>query len=449
MKRYIKSTVAALLVVVIFVATYLPIVAVGQPSSYSTSSNSGERDVVCTTLSGTNALNYYKDGNDYDTLSNKTSQEILSSLRSLMTSTHDYYSSYDDCKNYASKTDCENNDNNVLLLYTSATSTQSAANSSWNREHVWPKSLGGYSTSGAGSDLHHIRPSDNRVNSCRNNLKYGNVTSGKDATGANGGAGLSGGTYNSSYFEPLDNVKGDVARICLYMYVRYGGESQYTCQNITTVFESIDVLLEWCEMDPVDTWEMGRNEVIEEIQGNRNVFIDYPEYAWLIFGREVPSDMQTPSGEASSGSDSNGGTTTPDTDTPHEHVYVNGECDCGAADPNYTPAVPSCTHTNTVIKNAAEALCQKDGYTGDTYCKDCNDKLASGTKIPAIGYHDFGDWAVTSGGTYARHCFTCGAEETLTVDVLFATIDTEAEKILLLLIMGGDGSVLLDELSKQ
>lgn len=282
-----------------------------QPSDYSTQYNSGKRDVVATTLSGTNADAYYTGSYDFDVLSTQSASQILSSLRTLLTSTHTKNSSYDDCKNMAGKTDCEEENGKVLLLYTSVYSTVSAANSGWNREHVWPKSLGGYGTSGPGADLHHIRPSDNRVNSCRGNLKYGNVTGGKDATGGNAASGISGGTY-ASYFEPLDNVKGDVARICLYMYVRYGGMSQYTCSSITNVFQSVDVLLEWCEMDPVDTWELGRNEVVEAYQGNRNVFIDYPEYAWLIFGREVPEDMTTPSGEASNGSNGgNGGNTNP------------------------------------------------------------------------------------------------------------------------------------------
>lgn len=274
--------------------------ASGQPSKYSDTYNSGERDVIATTLSGTGASSYYTGSYAFGTLSTQNASVILSSLRTLMKSTHTKTSSYDDCKNMADQTDCENENGKVLLLYTSVYSTASAANSGWNREHVWPKSLGGYNTSGPGADLHHIRPTDNRVNSCRGNLKYGNVTGGKDATGGNAASGISGGSYGS-YFEPLDNVKGDVARICLYMYVRYGGESQYSCGSITNVFQSIDVLLEWCEMDPVDTWELGRNEVVEAYQGNRNVFIDYPEYAWLLFGRDVPEDMTTPSGEASGG----------------------------------------------------------------------------------------------------------------------------------------------------
>lgn len=58
--------------------------------------------------------------------------------------------------------------------------------------------------------------------------------------------------------------------------------------------ESLDTLLEWMEDDPVDTWEMKRNDLVEQIQGNRNVFIDYPELAWLMFDLEVPENLQSP-----------------------------------------------------------------------------------------------------------------------------------------------------------
>ena len=146
--------------------------------------------------------------------------------------------------------------------------------------------------------MHHVRPSDAGVNSSRGNKKYGE--SGSNPTekyGTNPAVGVLGGTYNSNYFEPLDSVKGDVARICLYVYVRYGGEL-YQCNDITNVFQSVDVLLEWCEMDPVDEWELSRNDVVEGIQGNRNVFVGYPEYAWIIFDKDLPNTMTTPSGEA-------------------------------------------------------------------------------------------------------------------------------------------------------
>ena len=317
MKNLKRSIISILVMLLLVVSAFIPSFAAetSEPASYSSSSNSGQRDVVCTTLDGTSAAAYYA-GYEYDTLSNLSQDALKAELDELMTETHDYISSYNDCHYEANRTDCENGEGNVILIYTSYPATMSQWNG-WNREHVWPQSLGGNNTSGGGADLHHIRPSDATVNSTRGNKKYGYADGGKAVNGTNPASGYLGGHY-STYFEPLDNVKGDVARICLYVYVRWG--SSWGAENITDVFESVDVLLEWCEMDPVDTWEMGRNEVVEDIQGNRNVFIDYPEYAWLIFGREVPDDMITPSGEAmgentSAGGSINPGVTAPDTST--------------------------------------------------------------------------------------------------------------------------------------
>ena len=269
--------------------------------------NNGTRDVTCNSLS-TMASGYYTGSYAYSILSTQTSSTLLSSLRNLMKSTHTHNSSYNDCRDLPSYTDCENNDGKIVLLYTSVSVTQNewagGGSVGWNREHVWPQSLGGFKTSGAGADLHHVRPSDYSVNGRRANFKYGNVTNGSPVTGTSIVSGMVGGTLGGDYFEPLDNVKGDVARICLYVYARYGGEIT-ECSNITNVFQSVEVLLKWCELDPVDTWEMGRNDVVDEIQGNRNVFIDYPEYAWLIFGEEIPEDMVTPSGMAKQNGNSN------------------------------------------------------------------------------------------------------------------------------------------------
>jgi endonuclease I len=75
----------------------------------------------------------------------------------------------------------------------------------------------------------------------------------------------------------------------MFGYVRWG----YT--NINDVIESQTVLLNWMAADPVDTWEMGRNDSTESITGTRNVFVDYPELAFVLFGEEVPATMQTPS----------------------------------------------------------------------------------------------------------------------------------------------------------
>ena len=305
MKNLKRSVISILVMLLLVASSFIPSYAAeaAQPASYSTEYNSGQREVVCTTLDGTSAEEYYS-GYEYDTLSNLSSNALLSELNELMTDTHTYISSYDDCHYKADRTDCQNGDGSVSLIYTAYSATMDQWNG-WNREHVWPQSLGGDNTNGGGADLHHIRPSDAVVNSTRGNKKYGNTNGGTAKYGSNPASGYLGGYYDSSYFEPVDSVKGDVARICLYVYARWG--SDWGADNVTKVFESVDVLLAWCEMDPVDTWEMGRNEVVEDIQGNRNVFIDYPEYAWLIFDREVPDDMVTPSGEAMDGTNSSGG----------------------------------------------------------------------------------------------------------------------------------------------
>ncbi|MBO5323255.1 MAG: endonuclease, partial [Oscillospiraceae bacterium] len=350
MKRLANRSLSLLLAVCMIVSVFVGVLPVyteaattdNQPGTYSKTYNSGTRDVDCTTLNGTSASSYYTGNYTFDTLSSQSNNSLLQSLRTLMTSTHARTSSYDDCHEYADRTDCQNEDGTVVLLYTGYVSSMSQWNG-WNREHVWPKSLGGDTTTGGGADLHHIRPSDAVVNSTRSNQKYGNANGGTAVYGRTPASGCLGGYYSNGYFEPLDNVKGDVARICLYVYVRWG--PNWGAESITDVFQSVDVLLEWMELDPVDTWEMGRNEVVQDIQGNRNVFIDYPEYAWLLFGEEVPANMTTPSGN--SGGSGSGNTTQPTTSTqPTETEPTETQ--------PVTPTQPSGSTTATLVTNVSE-----------------------------------------------------------------------------------------------
>ena len=349
MKNLKRIIPAVLLILVLVASSFVPSYASEAKSiTYSKEYNSGQRNVVCTTLDGTSAASYYKNYS-YDDLSKQSSTQLFSTLQTLMRNTHSKTSSYNDCHNLADKTDCQNEDGSVSLIYTSYSATMGQWNG-WNREHVWPQSLGGGNTTGGGADLHHIRPSDAGVNGTRGNKKYGEVGSGATQKyGTNPAVGVLGGTYDSTYFEPLDNVKGDVARICLYMYVRWN--SNWGAENITDVFQSVDVLLKWCEEDPVDTWEMGRNEVVQSIQGNRNVFIDYPEYAWIIFGKSVPTSMTTPSMSAFSGDSGSGSTT--------------------------------CTHANQTT-TTVEATCTASGST-TVKCADCGVTVNT-TTIPATGH---------------------------------------------------------------
>lgn len=355
--------------VLAFVALQLfPVVSLAAPASYSDSLNSGTRDDVCTSLSGTGAADYYTGQYTYDALSTLAPDALLSTLRKFMTETHTTITKYSDCRDLAPETSCENGDGRIVLLYTSHSATYAnyANGSGWNREHVWPKSLGGFKDERAGADLHHIRPSEHQTNSTRGNKKYGNVDSGSTVYGNL--SSKPGGTYNSQYFEPNDNVKGDVARICLYVYVRWGGEYSQS-NNILNVFESVETLLEWCELDPVDTWELGRNEVVEKIQGNRNVFIDYPELAWLLFDENIPNTMTTPSGEAKNATPDN-----TDKETEKE--------------PDKDTEPVGCSHANTSVQGEKSSTCKEQGYTGTTYCSDCGVLLSEGERLP-LADHSF------------------------------------------------------------
>lgn len=346
MKSLTKSVLSVLLVLTLVIASFVPAYAASGDST--TLYNEGQRDEVCTSFDNTTAPDYYTGSYTYDNLSTLSASSLKSSLNTLMSSTHKYTSSYDDCHYLADHTDCQNGDGSVSLIYTNYSATMSQWNG-WNREHVWPKSLGGDTTTGGGADLHHIRPSDAVVNSTRSNNKYGNADGGKEVYGKNPATGYLGGYYADGYFEPLDNVKGDVARICLYVYVRWG--SSWGATDITDVFQSVEVLLAWCELDPVDTWEMERNDVVEDIQGNRNVFIDYPEYAWLLFNETIPDDMITPSGEAMGGNTSGGSTT--------------------------------CTHTNKTT-TTVDATCTTAGSV-TVKCADCG-SVVSKTTVAATGH---------------------------------------------------------------
>ena len=426
MKKIGLRLTAVLLILMLLSASFVTVYsAASAPTTYSKQYNSGTRDVVCTTLSGTSAAAYYANYN-YDNLSQLSQSQLFSQLQTLMRSTHDYISSYDDCHYKANKTDCTNGSQNVSLIYTSYSATMSQWNG-WNREHVWPQSLGGGNTKGGGADLHHIRPSDSGVNSSRGNKKYGD--SGDNPTqkkGTDPAVGVLGGTYNGTYFEPLDNVKGDVARICLYVYVRWN--SDWGASSITKVFQSVDVLLEWCELDPVDTWEMGRNEVVGDIQGNRNVFIDYPEYAWLIFGREVPTDMTTPSGKAATSTSnpgtSNPGTTDPGTSNPG--TSNPGTTDPGTSNPGTTDpgtSNPGTTDPGTSNPGTTDPGTSNPGVTDPgtsnpgTSSPDTTPEASTPESTPPNMddcSHSFGEWEELASGLRVRTCSECGFSEAST-----------------------------------
>ena len=182
------------------------------------------------------------------------------------------------------------NSNNMIYLYTRDSVKKNAA-SSWNREHVWPQSLssGNWGTSEGGTDILHLRPTYGSVNSSRGNTPYGNSNHVTRKTYE----GMDYGYTGNGYFEPLDEVKGDVARIVMYLWTTYTGWSGYSSLNILKVFQSYDTLLQWHTEDKPDALEGNRNDYCQTSrQKNRNPFVDHPELAWKIFGDNASNSVK-------------------------------------------------------------------------------------------------------------------------------------------------------------
>jgi len=169
----------------------------------------------------------------------------------------------------------DDTDGNYVTDRTRSKDANGGNTGDWNREHVFPKSLGtpDLGTSGPGADAHHLRPSDVSFNSQRGNKLF--------ATGSGNAGDVSGNWY------PGDEWKGDVARMMMYMYLRYGSQCLPKNVAVGSVVASdsnmVDLLLEWNAQDPVSDLEIQRNNIVANEQGNRNPFIDNPYLATVIW----------------------------------------------------------------------------------------------------------------------------------------------------------------------
>jgi endonuclease I len=178
---------------------------------------------------------------------------------------------------------------------------QSAEGDCYNREHIIPQSSFG-SALPMQTDIHHVIPTDGRVNNFRGSLPFGEANN-DDWESLNGS--LRGSSdmvgYSGSVFEPIDEFKGDIARALLYFATRYENTvNSYTSFDMFNgtqdqVFQTwaIDVLLDWHNnVDPVDQRERDRNNAAYTFQGNANPFVDHPEYVNLIWNPS--SDAESP-----------------------------------------------------------------------------------------------------------------------------------------------------------
>lgn len=235
---------------------------------------------------------------------NQTGTSLRTALASKITTTHTKTLTYAQAENALKVADLEpGQTNNVFLLYgfsnnicpastaddndhrtRNKNSDGGGTSCEWNREHTYAKSLGtpDLGETGPGADAHHLRAADVQRNGQRGSLKF--------AAGTGNSKTVSGGWY------PGDEWKGDVARMMMYMYLRY--PTRCLPKNVaigttnTTDANMIDLLLQWNAEDPVSIYEDQRNTYLGNAsnaygQGNRNPFIDNPYLATLIWGGPV------------------------------------------------------------------------------------------------------------------------------------------------------------------
>ena len=186
----------------------------------------------------------------------------------------------------------------------------------YNREHSIPKSWFGGSTSGPGCDIFHLVPTDGKVNGMRSNYAFGEVSSAsytydgakkgsaKSITiiGGNTIAGNAGTNISCSgiVFEPRDEYKGDFARGYMGSLLKWAGDKSFTTGEGSKIFTTnfttgsfgltkygVALLMKWHRQDPVSQKEVDRNNGIQQTQGNRNPFIDYPYLAEFIWGEKA------------------------------------------------------------------------------------------------------------------------------------------------------------------
>lgn len=229
-----------------------------------------------------------------------TEQDLYDELQQKI-STYNTSFNYGDARDILVYTD-ENPDNssNVLLVYGyndsdgSCTTDRSRDKNDfggtaceYNREHVFPRSLPvpdmgsvNNGTTGIGADPHNLRASDQQMNNNRGSKKF------QDASGTAGNVG-------SGNWYPGDEWKGDVARMIMYMYTRYGDRclpSYVGVGNTQGSTQMLQTFLEWNAEDPVSEYEDQRNDYLETAYSNRNPFIDNPVLATIIWGGPQAED---------------------------------------------------------------------------------------------------------------------------------------------------------------
>jgi len=303
----------------------------------------------------------------------------------------------------------------------------------WNKEHTWAKSHGNFGeTAPAGTDLHHLRASDQANNLGHSNYDYGNVATLTSAIAdergnASGQVGYAVGYTADKVYEPRDEDKGDVARMIFYMATRYinyasTGEPMLrviedlslsnTVTSSSTVYGEMGILstlLAWNDVDPVSNFEIHRNNLIyNNFQGNRNPYIDHPEWIDMVYDTSYSG-----SGASIADGSSSVGTGIPPTTATLSSIAVNAT----GADTSYIVGDTFSTSGLSVTATYSDATAGTvTGYTTSP---------TSGTILSAVGSQtvtvSYTKNAVTKTATY-----TINVNEASTGETSIVTLTSSA-----------------------
>ena len=253
-----------------------------------------------TALAETTWENTYT-GSYYDNLNTDLEGSAFrQELAELITDTHTKYTSYSGLANAFKVADADpDNNGNVIWFYTGTSVPFSGFGGSvgaTNREHVWPKDGGDAfpAESGPGSDAHHLRPTETQLNSTRGSKNFDEVAqTSANIVKENGSSSYGNSAYGAdalcyssgSFFYPAKGYRGATARILFYMQTRWGDHNLEFVDGAgsSKTIGKISTLLKWHLEEPPTEEEIRRNEAVFGLQGNRNPFIDHPEYAAQIY----------------------------------------------------------------------------------------------------------------------------------------------------------------------
>ncbi len=453
-------TITALLFAALFGIKNKDVYAANGPNGYETPSVSYSEMANCPS-------------NYYSSVEGLKGDSLLEKVAKITLDNHRYYTTYGQLRGGSCYSDADSNDpnNKIIDFYTgwsidndwitSQNSADYSRDKCWEREHVWCKSLfsdyeGGTSiqTTGPGSDIHHLRPEIGTINGHRSNAKFANVKNMSDGeeyyyVNPNTNKSEFTGCYSvgSTYFEPRDSNKGDVARILMYLYTHYSMDisanasheyrGNFPITNIVytstgTSQSAWNLLMDWNELDPVDTFEMNRNNYCASVTGTRNPYIDHPEYARMIWdasysgsgasggiGGEVednPSSSETSTSESSSSSSSTSSINSSSITTSEENSSSEN---LSSYETTYTiESVSTISQSGTVLEGVSATF--NSTYTSKYQLTSGNSATLNvsnlaGYKVSKIilsmksnSSKGSGSLMITSGGTTLKEIEACG-----------------------------------------